>query len=56
MKLAACMRKHGVTAFPDDVTPDTMQGIDPTAPVFRAAYATCWSLYPKIGPQMRIAP
>jgi len=56
VKLAACMRKHGVTNFPDDVNPDTMQGIDPSTPVFRTAYKTCWSLYPKVGPQIRLAP
>ena len=54
--LAVCMRKHGVTNFPDEVNPDTMQNVDPESPVFRTAYKACWSLYPRVGPQIRLGP
>jgi len=54
-KLAACMRKHGVTTFPDDLDPDTLQNVDTGSPVFKSAYKACSSLYPKTGLQIGFA-
>jgi hypothetical protein len=59
--LAACMRRHGVATFPEpdgqgDFPPGSIEQLDPRSAVFQAAYKACWSLYPKVGPQMRLAP
>jgi hypothetical protein len=59
--LAACMRRHGVATFPEpdgrgDYPLGSIEQLDPQSAVFQAAYKACWSLYPKVGPQMRLAP
>ncbi|MGH2999355.1 MAG: hypothetical protein ACRDNM_08640, partial [Gaiellaceae bacterium] len=59
--LAACMRKHGVVSFPDpagdgEFPIGALDKFSPESPVFRAAYAVCWKLFPKVGPQLRLAP
>jgi len=59
--LAACMRRHGVVDFPDptgqgELPFGAMNKLDPTSPIFRAAYKACWSLFPKVGPQIRLRP
>jgi hypothetical protein len=53
-KFAACMRKHGVTNFPDPnsqgvITVHSGMGIDPGSPVFRSARTTCQKLLPNGG-------
>jgi len=59
--LAACMRRHGATDFPDpngqgELPFGAMNKLQPASPVFRAAYKACWSLFPKVGPQIRLSP
>jgi hypothetical protein len=59
--LAACMRKHGVANFPDpngegQLPFGALDTLDPSSPVFKAAYEACWSLFPKVGPQLRLTP
>ena len=53
-KFSACMRKHGVTNFPDPngqgvITIHSGEGIDPGSPVFRSARTTCDKLLPNDG-------
>jgi hypothetical protein len=56
LKVAECMRAHGVPHFPDPtpggglVVPD---GIDVNAPAFQAAQRACNSLFPGGGPSSR---
>jgi hypothetical protein len=59
--LAKCMRRHGVATFPGptghgDFPPGSLDQLDPQSAVFQAAYKACWSLYPKVGPQLRLGP
>jgi hypothetical protein len=59
--LARCMRHHGVANFPEpngqgNFPPGSIEQLDPQSAVFQAAYKACWSLFPKVGPQMRIGP
>jgi len=53
-KFSACMRKHGVTNFPDPngqgvITIHSGMGIDPGSPAFRSARAACEQLLPNGG-------
>ena len=53
-KFSACMRKHGVTNFPDPngqgvITIHSGMGIDPSSPKFISARATCTKLLPNGG-------
>jgi hypothetical protein len=53
-KFAACMRKHGVTNFPDPnsqgvITLHSGMGIDPTSPGFTSARTACQKLLPNGG-------
>jgi hypothetical protein len=53
-KYSACMRKHGVTNFPDPngqgvITIHSGMGIDPGSPAFRSAQTTCRKLLPNGG-------
>ena len=53
-KYSACMRKHGVTGFPDPngqgvITIHSGMGIDPGSPAFRSAQTTCEKLLPNGG-------
>ena len=53
-KFSACMRKHGVTNFPDPngqgvITIHSGMGIDPHSPAFRSARSTCDKLLPNDG-------
>ena len=53
-KFSACMRKHGVTNFPDPngqgvITFHSGMGIDPGSPAFRSARTTCDKLLPNGG-------
>ena len=53
-KYSACMRKHGVTNFPDPngqgvITIHSGMGIDPGSPAFRSARNTCEKLLPNGG-------
>jgi hypothetical protein len=53
-KLSACMRKHGVTNFPDPnsqgvITIHSGMGIDPNSPAFRSARSVCEKLLPNGG-------
>jgi hypothetical protein len=53
-KFSACMRKHGVTNFPDPngqglITIHSGEGIDPGSPAFRSARTTCDKLLPNGG-------
>jgi hypothetical protein len=53
LKLARCMRAHGVSNFPDPSPGGGIQigpGIDPSSPAFKAAQASCRSLLPGGGP------
>ncbi len=59
--LAACMRKHGVSNFPDpngqgELPLGSLQQLNPDSPLFKSAYKSCWSLFPKVGPQIRLGP
>src|SRR5206468_5993311 len=50
-KFAACMRKHGVTNFPDPNSQGVIQfgsgnGIDPNSPTFQSARSACQKLLP----------
>jgi len=54
---AGCMRKHGVPSFPDPngqgmFSPDSLEQLDPSSPLFQSAYKTCLSLMPKVGPRL----
>ena len=54
-----CMRAHGVSSFPDpdstgEIPFDKISGLG--TPHFYSAYTACRSLFPRIGPQIRIAP
>jgi hypothetical protein len=53
-KFSACMRKHGVTNFPDPngqgvITIHSGMGIDPGSPAFRSARTACEKLLPNGG-------
>jgi len=53
-KFSACMRKHGVTNFPDPngkgvIAIQSGMGIDPGSPAFRSARTTCSKLLPNGG-------
>jgi hypothetical protein len=53
-KFSACMRKHGVTNFPDPngqgvITIHSGMGIDPSSPAFRSARTICDKLLPNGG-------
>ncbi len=53
-KFSACMRKHGVTNFPDPnsqgvITFGSAQGIDPSSPTFGSARSACEQLLPNGG-------
>jgi hypothetical protein len=53
-KYSACMRKHGVTNFPDPngqgvITIHSGEGIDPISPAFRSARTACDKLLPNGG-------
>jgi hypothetical protein len=60
-KFSACMRKHGVSNFPDpngqgQISIGSGMGIDPGSPTFRSAQTTCRKLLPNGGqatPQQR---
>jgi hypothetical protein len=58
---AACMRKHGVASFPDPngqgmFSPKSIEGLDPTAPLFQSAFKACASLQGKVGPRLQFGP
>jgi hypothetical protein len=48
LKFAQCMRKNGVSNFPDPSGNGTMQitGVNPSSPQFQSALQTCRSLLP----------
>lgn len=53
-KFSACMRKHGVTSFPDPDSHGVIQfgsdsGIDPRSPTFTSARSACDKLLPNGG-------
>jgi hypothetical protein len=53
-KFSACMRKHGVTNFPDPdgqgvITIRSGMGIDPSSPAFGSARSVCQKLLPNGG-------
>jgi hypothetical protein len=53
-KFSACMRKHGVTNFPDPngqgaITFHSGMGIDPNSPAFKSARTVCDALLPNGG-------
>jgi hypothetical protein len=53
-KFSACMRKHGVTSFPDPngqgvITIHSGMGIDPGSPAFQSARSACQKLLPNGG-------
>jgi hypothetical protein len=53
-KFSSCMRKHGVTNFPDPNSQGVIQfgsgtGIDPQSPTFQSARSTCQKLLPNGG-------
>jgi hypothetical protein len=53
-KFSACMRKHGVTSFPDPngqgvITIHSGMGIDPGSPAFMSARTACEQLLPNGG-------
>ena len=53
-KFSACMRKHGVTSYPDPnaqgvITIRSGMGIDPGSPACRSAQTTCSKLLPNGG-------
>jgi hypothetical protein len=53
-KFSACMRKHGVTNFPDPDSKGVIQfgsgmGIDPNSPTFKTARSDCQKLLPNGG-------
>jgi hypothetical protein len=61
LAFATCMRKNGVSDFPDPdpnsfsgFRPGSVARIDPNAPFFQTAYAACRSLFPKVGPQISL--
>src|ERR1022692_2920198 len=52
LKMAACMRSHGITNFADPVMDDghailSLKGIDRNSPFFLSAQKTCEALLPK---------
>jgi hypothetical protein len=53
-KFSSCMRKHGVSSFPDPnaqgvITFGSSTGIDPNSPTFQSAQTTCQKLLPNGG-------
>jgi hypothetical protein len=53
-KFSGCMRKHGVTSFPDPngqgvISIHSGMGIDPSSPAFRSARSVCQKLLPNGG-------
>jgi hypothetical protein len=59
LAFSACMRSHGVTAFPDPSSGRGINldgtGINPAAPAFEAAQATCRKLLPGGGPPAHVS-
>jgi hypothetical protein len=60
LAFATCMRKNGVSNFPDPdpngfagFPPASVAQIDPSTPFFQTAYKACRSLFPRVGPQIR---
>jgi len=51
LKLAQCMRSHGLPNFPDPTAAglELPASINPMSPAFKAAAAACQSLLPKFG-------
>lgn len=57
LSLAECMRKNGVSNFPDPNSqgrfPEgTMKQLDPNSPLFQTAFKTCGPLQSKVGPRI----
>jgi hypothetical protein len=53
IKVADCMRAHGVPNFPDPSSGGGIQlpnGVDPQAPAFQSAQRACFKLFPGGGP------
>ena len=55
LRFARCMRSHGVAGYPDpggalQATGAAVKALDPNAPAFRRALATCQRYLPKGGP------
>lgn len=53
-KYSACMRKHGVSGFPDPngqgvITIHSGMGVDPSSPTFKSAGSACQNLLPNGG-------
>jgi hypothetical protein len=58
-RFAACMRKHGVPDFPDPNSSgmfplSSLEKLHPITPVLQAAFKTCQSLEPKVGPRLAL--
>ena len=58
---AACMRKHGVSRFPDPngqgmFPPGSIDGLDPGTPLFQSAFKVCAPLQGKVGPRVDFGP
>jgi hypothetical protein len=58
-RFAACMRTHGVPAFPDPSGNGTfpigaLQGLGPMSPLVQRAFNACKSLEPKSGPHLEL--
>lgn len=61
VRFAACMRRKGVSNFPDPngqgLFPlGTITGLDANSPLFQSAFTACRSLEPKVGPQIEFGP
>ena len=63
-RFAACMRKHGLSTFPDPdgstglIPPGALSKLDPQSPSFQKAYAACRSIMEsqRGGPSIVLAP
>jgi hypothetical protein len=58
---AGCMRKHGVSNFPDpnstgEFPPGIIGRVDPRSPFFQRAYSICRPLMTTIGPRINFSP
>jgi hypothetical protein len=58
---AACIRKHGVPSFPDPngqgmFSPGSIEGLDPSAPLFQSAFKMCAPLEGEVGPRIQFGP
>jgi hypothetical protein len=54
---ASCMRKNGVSSFPDPTgqgtfPPGSLARLDPNTPVVHTAFKDCESLEPTVGPRI----